>query len=476
MTRHRNEQSSRLYKIPNEITLEICKYLEGSDVYIARQTCALFRQFLSTPRFVQETNWTDAGGRPLRPNRSSELPRLRTDWGDIIARLRRRRCCSACINARVPVCGEGFCSLYEKVMSRMLNNVKWCEGCKTTHPLLMFSHSQRGMNPGAKCILRTGGVTVCPHYTLSISNIYERPDLALWSYKHGEVVFKCDKCFDGISGYIKPTVSLDKPEILTRRRIGDGQYKYVKHQVKIKWRISLSSDTKGFNHIRNAMVLGMKKNKAAEVVRKALAKAAEDYNHLLCGHRRFDDGSLLTQWASLLPHTTQATGLGQKSKLEPHEVPLLHEDDDLVPRNVIATTINHELCGNAHGGPDGFRHRVKWSWSYWRKPNEPGLSLEREIILKVPDFGASFDSTHLDWIQMMSPASYGIQEDMELRHITWCPDETCANARGWATHIRILCNLMQHLCGWGDMERLGPVTGTIGVSRRVEDQCRYIQP
>lgn len=38
----------------------------------------------------------------------------------------------------------------------------------------------------------------------------------------------------------------------------------------------------------------------------------------------------------------------------------------------------------------------------------------------------SLDACSLDWIIQLDPQSYGHFDDMEMKHVTWCDDRTCA--------------------------------------------------
>ncbi|KAK8079263.1 hypothetical protein PG994_003070 [Apiospora phragmitis] len=58
-------------------------------------------------------------------HRVSDLPNLGTDWGDVVERLRQHQCCSSCTNARLPAVFGGQ-STYDRVVSRMVNQIKWC--------------------------------------------------------------------------------------------------------------------------------------------------------------------------------------------------------------------------------------------------------------------------------------------------------------------------------------------------------------
>lgn len=196
MALQENYHSCRLYQIPDELILGISEFLEGSDVYVLRQTSLKFRRIFSGRKFVKSVACSTKG---------SHIPNLPTDWGDVSERLRQMHCCLSCTDVRITT-SPGVQSTYDKVMSRMVNSVKWCHSCRASHPLIMFPPSQRGfLNGGARCVLSQGSITVCPHFALSIKS------LGGWmnSVRPGSraKVFACDKCITSIGTSKPPSVT-----------------------------------------------------------------------------------------------------------------------------------------------------------------------------------------------------------------------------------------------------------------------------
>lgn len=134
--RQDNTAGSHLYQLPDELLLGICRHLEGSDVYIARQTCFLLRRVLSDEEFVSPARGLQALLRlPATPERG-------VDWEDVHERLRRRGCCSACSDARMPK-EDGGDSDFDTTLQPLVNETQYCLACNDWHPRIMFSHTQR---------------------------------------------------------------------------------------------------------------------------------------------------------------------------------------------------------------------------------------------------------------------------------------------------------------------------------------------
>ncbi|KAK8093454.1 hypothetical protein PG997_000139 [Apiospora hydei] len=89
------------------------------------------------------------------------------------------------------------------------------------------------------------------------------------------------------------------------------------------------------------------------------------------------------------------------------------------------------------------------------------------MLLREGDrFAAQLDPAYEAWRQMLSPPSYGLDADAELRHVTWCPDPRCAvGRRGWATHLRYLEVIGYHFSGKNGPQRQA---GTYPVWRAID--------
>ncbi|KAK8029688.1 hypothetical protein PG993_010979 [Apiospora rasikravindrae] len=460
-----DNRSCRLYQIPEEIILELCKFLDGSDVYIMRQTCQKFRRILSTPRFVQPTLWT-IGARVHNPRTYFDLPTLKTDWGDVVERLRRRGCCSSCTNARLP--GPlGADSTYDRVMRRMENQRQWCDPCMYIHPLILFPHDQRGLASGARCILSLGGIKVCPHFSFSVAEFEKiRRQYTTPERKHRRQLFRCGQCSGGMTGLMLPTVTW----------VPGFSMWPTRDRIKIKWRLYLKLDKKDFFYIKQYVKDGLNQTDAHRAVQRALSRASKNHDDLLCPHRSFDDGRLLEAFKREYPSNpplifpTNEGGATISRQYPDHY--------ERYPDVLLASFQSDDTCRSCNLYESSWGNQVEWKWEV-RNEEATGLSLEREITLTIPDLRVPYKyMEHDEWLQMLPPPSYGLLQDVELRHITWCPDKACANGReDLRNHFRVLGNVQS-------MELYPLFVPEPGVQpavrgrdlhvRRVEDPLRYV--
>ncbi|KAK8093453.1 hypothetical protein PG997_000138 [Apiospora hydei] len=312
-----NTGACLLCRLPEELLLMICRNLEGADVYITRQTCSLFRRILSGGEF----------GSPFPPQLSRRpgpytfVPRLGVDWEHVSERLRRRRCCSACKEARMPK-QDGGASVWDSLMFRMANETKYCTACRAWHPLIMFSQSQRNLTSGpptdhsshegsaqpdreggAVCIMAEGGVAVCPHQTVSVS----LEKIREW---HEAVVqdrslelswpLRCELCFPELgkpfrSAAVQPSATY----IPSRDAKPNGS---VMGKAYVQWTLPLQVDAAtilggDWISVRDGTVDTNSRPAHVQKLETALSKAAETYNELLCPHARFDDPYTLRDFA-----------------------------------------------------------------------------------------------------------------------------------------------------------------------------------
>ncbi|KAK8085913.1 hypothetical protein PG994_000887 [Apiospora phragmitis] len=436
---------SSLYQLPDELVLAICRDLEGSDVYIMRQTCSLFRRVLAAPEFVRSVELIYIGLYLITVKRSTvDLPNLQVDWDDVFERLRRRRCCSACIDARIPK-QVGGASPYDTTMLRMANETKYCTECQAWHPLIMFSQTQREAEGGATCIMVEGGVAVCPHHTVSLRKLREWQDMIRNS--SGELqpppwLLRCDLCFQDLedplrSSAVQPSATCLLPEVV-RTTASKGA-------LCVQWALPLRVDAKAVVAAGDTIVhwrAGVSNSHQAEKVEKALSQAAEGYNDLLCPHVSFDDLHVFhdfTQDSYNLAMDFRRGWLTPRSAVGTHG--FIATPDD--PRAAVPSVLG--IC-RVCSSPGRIRQLDRpWPiYEYFWGLGEHGLSLERHLNLPVPDLTAPFSPVHEAWLQMLSPPSYGLCTDSVLQHITWCPDKQCANGRTWASHQRHLDNIIVH--------------------------------
>ncbi|KAK7920000.1 hypothetical protein PG985_008022 [Apiospora marii] len=447
---------SPLYQLPEEILLTICRELAGSDVYIMRQTCSNFRRILSTPEFVEREKLFCIYIPRKRPK--TEVPKSGIDWQDVYERLRRRRCCMACIDARLPQ-QIGGDSAYDTAMLRLANRTKYCTECRTQHPLIMFSKKQREAEDGGSiCIMAEGGIAVCPHHTVSLETLREWQD-ALRSRgedaKHQAPPWflRCDVCFSEMeeprrSSAVQPAATCLLPELMKlyahKDSVSSGEpmVTATRGALCVQWTMPIPVREKEAVAVGTKSLyysIGERDSHGADKVEEALFQVAEaGYNDLLCPHTSFDSLATFHEYLRKAYRAARdfEDGCEWTNRLDPIQ--------GFVQRCNMSSwaALSDGLC-RICSRPGYLRplyqvyqplQRYEHRWVV----SKHGLALQQQLTLPVPDLSVPFTSAHEVWLQMLSPRSYGLNGDTELQHITWCPDRRCANGRSWATHQRHL--------------------------------------
>ncbi|KAK8078554.1 hypothetical protein PG996_004724 [Apiospora saccharicola] len=453
---------SPLYQLPEEILLAICRELEGSDIYIMRQTCSNFRRILSVPEFVgwEKLDSLYILGKPP----TVELPKADVDWQDVYERLRRCSSCWACIDARLPK-QIGGDSAYDTAMLQLANKAKYCTECRTEHPLIMFSKKQREARNGAICIMAEGGISICRHHTVSLRTLREWQD-ALRSkgedaQHHAPPWFlRCDVCFREFeeplrSLAVQPAATCLLPEVMQLYGRKDSvlsdksMMTATQGALCVQWtmpfwvnkKAAVAAGPKSLDYIKNRHDAshGFKK------VKEALLQAAEaGYKDLLCPHASFDRHPIFYHYVRDAFGAARRfeEGCEWESRVDPIQGFVQRSNkQSWGPRG-------DRLC-RICGWPGYLRplhHRYSPLQEYEHRwiVGKHGLALQQQLTLPVPDLSAPFSRAHEVWLQMLSPGSYGLDADTDLQHITWCPDRRCANGRSWATHQRHLDIIKAH--------------------------------
>ncbi|KAK8039844.1 hypothetical protein PG993_008255 [Apiospora rasikravindrae] len=446
---------SRLYQLPDEILLIVCRELEGSDVYIMRQTCSNFRRLLSAPEFV---GWEKLFCIYIMGKRSMvEVPKAGVDWQDVYERLRRRRCCWACIDARLPK-QIGGDSAYDTAMLRLANKAKYCTECRTQHPLIMFSKKQREAEDGAICIMAEGGVAICPHRTVSLRMLRDWQDTLR---NRGDDAkrqappwfLSCDVCFREFeeplrSSAVRPAATCLLPEAMGLHARKDSSPSWesmttaTQGALCVQWtmplrvtkKVAVAAGTTSLDYI-----ISRRDSHGAEKIEAALFQAAEaGYNELLCPHASFDNIPILRDyiWNAHDAARDFKDGCEWESRVDPTQ--------GFVQRRTKRCwgPSGDGLCRicSRPGFLRPLYHMYNPSQRYEHRwvVSKHGLALQQQLTLPVPDLSVPFTRAHEVWLQMLSPHSYGLSADTDLQHITWCPDRRCVNGRSWATHQRHL--------------------------------------
>ncbi|KAK7978670.1 hypothetical protein PG988_006160 [Apiospora saccharicola] len=472
---------SPLYQLPDEMLLAICRELKGSDVYIMRQTCSNFRRILSAPEFVA---WEKIRLYMLGKPPAVELPKADVDWQDAYERLRRRRCCSACIDARLPkqVGGE---SAYDTAMLRLANQTKYCTECRTEHPLIMFSKKQREAEGGAICIMaevaryaaepRRGCKAPSAAVVPALRHMFRRVRGAL-------AVLGGPACCDLSPARGHEAVRAMK---LSERKYSSAGWGSTvtgtQGALCVQWTMPFRV------HTQEAVAAGLtslnyrtgtRASHGAEKVEKVLFQAAESgYNDLLCPHTSFDNPPLFHDylWDAFGAAQDFEDKCEWENRLDPVQGFVQQSNkQSWVPgySGLCRTCSRPGYLKPLYPAPQQYEHR--WIVS------KHGLALQRQLTVLVPDLSTWFSRAHEIWLQMLSPRSYGLTADTELQHITWCPDRQCTNGRSWATHQRHLDVIRAHFesqqrcksVPWADLARDGVSGAVVLTIKESRDELR----
>ncbi|KAK8076258.1 hypothetical protein PG994_003530 [Apiospora phragmitis] len=239
----------------------------------------------------------------------------------------------------------------------------------------------------------------------------------------------CELCFQDLGEPFRSTAVQPSATYIPNRPYDDK----AMGKAYVQWTMPLQLDTK------TAL-----DGNWTEKLKKAFSKAADTYDDLLCPHASFDDLPILHDFARHSDFRRRHTDAQLR------EWGLIWTS----PSGELGLKDERDICKVCSSWlrPMGVAQPRKWEYLWVL--GEHGLSLQRQLELPVPT-GHQFSPAYEPWLQMMSPPSYGLPADTELRHITWCPDKQCANGKNWITHLQYLHTIAQHFKIRSDVESTG---------------------
>lgn len=181
--RDENRKSSRLYRLADELLLEIMTHLDPVDMYVARQSCWLFAEAFAhgtfsdmhrrhrLPRTPLELD--DEGGfRPMvgldtrlfSPAQKSEIARL----------VRRDFFCQSCQDAHPAAADPSLQCPGDDILNPRAKLT--CLKCASKHTMPFFSETQLAkMRHQMVCILWEGKMDLCPHRQVAVGDTFDLP-------------------------------------------------------------------------------------------------------------------------------------------------------------------------------------------------------------------------------------------------------------------------------------------------------------
>lgn len=352
---------------------------------------------------------------------------------------------------------------------RRLRRPQWCNACLRTHPAMFFSTIPRrngvlqnswGLAAfpilekvafSTNCIRSEGFITICEHKKVSYM------DLCSWKcYLTATVLpsvtprpfhpFECASCISK-DLYVPHTglrinSSVQKSRLWSRSGSDAGQASIEsKHRTNLEiikdlsgtpqiiksWRIPIFSVGDSPGNGRQLVPVTF--------IRDALRTAECRSRHLLCGHMSFIDGSFfdalyqITQKATNDPEVVDVTYLSQvvissEASKGWWKRKRTGRSNSYVSEQTLSR-VNCDSCGSQQS---------------WQRNNNT-FFIEGRHNLSCCRLNPSERTMDMEFISAMDPQSYHLREDVETRHITWCPYEGCSNARNAACHLQELTQL-----------------------------------
>ena len=159
---YKNFTSSPLCRLPDELLLEIMKYLDPVELCCLRRVSRIFLRLFGSWEFRSHQldklgPWVREGA--LAADQQKRLRRL-------LRRDKQGRYCSACLRRR-------WFKDKDRTFEYLVGHQLYCSGCKTKHAAGLFSGSQRNRTEDNTrlCIAQQGHLRVCRHRVIRWTDI-----------------------------------------------------------------------------------------------------------------------------------------------------------------------------------------------------------------------------------------------------------------------------------------------------------------
>lgn len=387
-----NLNNSPIYRLPNELILMVMTQLPLESLYLFRQACHQFKIIFTRPEFARLHN--------------SYYKHIRS-W-EVKALLQRDAFCQPC-QVAIGTEDSGHST------RTRLQQTLYCGGCKRHHPMILFSVAQRWNTDEQRvCIGREGYIRLCQHKTLSWLNIEE-----VLNGGDRMLTLQCGHNSHRKSLWCQ-SVEDDLPSITIYPRTG---------YIVLSWRVTpLDINAEQLVTVRH--------------IRHRLKTADLAATVSLCPHKSFDDITFLLQ--PFDPHNCACT---QSQSI----FPIVHTKTDRCEPTrpwykrkccfcqsiqlggskagkLLATyDTNRSMLENWHDSPvghDSYCQQCRTLYRWERVADLITLKRRTTALIQSP-----WDS---DWIQLLDPTSYYLEEP-DTCHKLWCNFPECATSRHWQT-------------------------------------------
>ncbi|TPX18298.1 uncharacterized protein E0L32_011796 [Thyridium curvatum] len=363
-----DDEPCLLLQLPQELLLRIMAAMDPEERY-------LFRQASRTAFYIEYYD---------RPDED-------IDRDQVAKLLQADHLCDSCRRVRevVPV---------QAVKDDLVESLLYCSECQTKHSRIQFTAWQRSRPARERiCISHIGRVRMCPHLSLGWEDIvYGRRCHPL----HRIELTKCPYC--------NPKLVAQSAIMKTSSGPSDRN-----NSVKIQTWVRM------FRHSRHEPIdLDTLKKLWRAFPRK------ETLSGIVCPHIDIESDQLLSCFGGyscgclgLPPEPCHGApvpwccacaklgGNGEPGKL----MDVLRDEEGFLHVN----SMHRYRCGACR------------TWIRWARDGDwVMLWCEREMKTGNP--------SETEWLQAMDPGTWSSAKDEETKHLTWCPDASCAVGERWA--------------------------------------------
>lgn len=422
LNRRKNEETSKLYGFPSELLLSIFGNADFLTQQMIRQTCSHFADLVASldlqraqrpwkPEFSHLQIWPCHGTREQRSE-------IREQWSALIRRDIRDLCTDC-------VAFEQSGQLDDSI--RRLKKQLWCSDCFSFHSRGLFSSSQRERwFWRRKCIKWEGRLRLCPHVSCGWSQVLDKVHQRESRKRYDRVEDSLIRCpenchWSGSYNSFWP----EKAEEKSQYKLSCRQYR---HRSMIDSRPAPETAATWANH-----VFDIDPNRP--LTRHAFREALESLDvgscgPFLCPHMRIDDVQLLLPLEpGLCSCFSNKFEPGYKVKRHNHagkkiRAPCICRTEIAADPSRQSITMESYDGGFAHT----FQCRCDATYMWRRRGNSIHLEFYTAIFLRFASFSY--------WIPKLDPHSWNITEDLETRHVYWCPNSECRTNRRWSALYR----------------------------------------
>ncbi|KAK4213129.1 hypothetical protein QBC37DRAFT_400852 [Rhypophila decipiens] len=445
-------------RLPDELLMMIMKEVEQDpiDLYVLRQTAHLFARLFGDLSFCNLHGHEPEPKRlPLTPWRFDRVgvdksgSRVYFRFGDYTpfvgdnaeeALFRRLFLTELCTQCRLRITsGER-----DRRLERLEKTEKYCTGCQREHSHMLFSARQRAASKKSRpvCVVHEGSIKICAHHSIKHRQIREWVQNAELK---NQLVWQCQHCFSDLELPTLPVSISHSRDGTHQPRLSVSDYwPRCRPEGPLSLRLLKTCDLPIFS------VSGLASDViSGAMVKDALEAAQLRYGDLTCPHLRFNDGQLLRE-LNCLQFPCLMKGLAELIR---------KEEPDPAKRQSAAAAVQVK-CPEFHKmmpkeDMDKFNHLPTYDSLLPRYPHRVCCRLctaEYKWVRRGDCFWVSFRQKFPtcrttpysdrfkhrydgDLVDYIDPASYGHEEDIDLKHITWCPEPTCDNwKRGDTCH------------------------------------------